>query len=157
MESRAIKVHRYPGARGNSRASLLFVHGAYASSGYWAVHFIPFFQSQGYDCNALDLAGHGASGGREALDQFGIDEYAEDVAHAMNEIGKPAVVIGHSMGTLVIQRYLERGRRSPRSSSPRSRRPAPPAAPPSSRCVTPISSGRWRRRCAGGIRPKTGT
>lgn len=109
MKSRQIKVHRYPGGAGSGQASLLFVHGAYASSSYWTLHFIPFFQRHGYDCFAVDLAGHGDSDGREVLDEFGIDDYADDVAHAMNMIGKPAIVIGHSMGALVLQRYLEKG------------------------------------------------
>lgn len=109
MRSRRIKIHRYPGAAESSRASLLFVHGAYASSGYWSLHVIPFFQREGYDCFAIDLAGHGESDGREVLDEFGIDDYAADIAHALNVIGKPAVAIGHSMGALVLQRYLARG------------------------------------------------
>jgi len=109
MKPRQVKVHRFPSASGDSRASLLFVHGAYASAGYWTVHFIPYFQWQGYDCFAVDLAGHGASDGLDRLDTFGIDDYADDVAHALSVIGKPAVLVGHSMGSLVIQRYLEKG------------------------------------------------
>lgn len=107
MKTRQVKVHSYPAASKTSQASLLFVHGAYVSSGYWMLHVIPFFQRQGYDCFAVDLAGHGASDGKETLDEFGIDDYVDDVAYALSVIGKPAIVIGHSMGTLVLQRYLE--------------------------------------------------
>jgi len=109
MKARQIKVHRYPATAANGQGSLLFVHGAYATAGYWNWHFIPFFRQHGYDCFAVDLAGHGASEGREILDEFGIDDYADDVAQALDDIGQPCVVIGHSMGTLVLQRYLEKG------------------------------------------------
>lgn len=109
MKDRRVEVHRYPNTAGQSQGNLLFVHGAYASAGYWAWHFIPFFQGHGYDCFALDLAGHGASEGREILDQFGIEDYADDVAYALDLIGDPAIVIGHSMGALVLQRFLEKG------------------------------------------------
>jgi pimeloyl-ACP methyl ester carboxylesterase len=109
MKARQVNLHRYPGAAGSRPKSLLFVHGAYANSGYWTVHFIPYFQRHGYDCFAVDLAGHGASCSREALDEFGIDDYADDVARALSEIGRPTVVIGHSMGALALQRYLEDG------------------------------------------------
>src|SRR3546814_11928315 len=36
-------------------------------------------------------------------------DYVEDIAHAVGRIGQPVTLIGHSMGALVVQRYLERG------------------------------------------------
>ena len=108
MRPHQVKIHRHP-AKGSHKGALLFVHGAYSNSTHWEYNFIPFFQKHGYHCSALDLSGHGASEGHDRLDEFGIDDYAEDVAYALKEIGQPAIVVGHSMGALVLQRYLEKG------------------------------------------------
>ena len=70
---------------------------------------IPYFQAQGYDCHALDFSGHGASPGRERLDEFGIDDYVADLVIAVASLAEAPVLIGHSMGCLVSQRYLEQG------------------------------------------------
>lgn len=109
MPRRKTMLHRHPTTRPAARANLLFVHGGYVDSSCWQHHFIPFFQRHGYNCYAVDLAGHGASDGSERIDDFGIDDYAADVAYAMDQISEPTIVIGHSMGTMVLDRYLEQG------------------------------------------------
>lgn len=86
------------------------MHGAYTHSAYWAFNFIPYFQAQGFHCYALDLSGHGASTGHDTLDQFGIDDFADDLADAIRQIEQAVALIGHSMGALVTQRYLEHHR-----------------------------------------------
>lgn len=107
--TRKIQVHHYPSAAGAAREALLFVHGAYVDSRCWEYNFVPFFQRRGYDCFAVDLSGHGASEGKERIHEFGIDDYADDVANALQRIGRPATVVGHSMGARVLERFLERG------------------------------------------------
>lgn len=86
---------------------LVFVHGGYINSACWDVSFLPFFQRRGYHCYALDLSGHGRSAGRRELHNFGLDDYADDVAHIVASLGASPVLIGHSMGAIVVQRYLE--------------------------------------------------
>lgn len=108
MPRHHIQVHRHPATDPAGRGALLFVHGAYTHSAYWEFNFIPFFQRHGYDCFAVDLSGHGGSAGQERLDEFGIDDYAEDIACAVSMIGEPVTIIGHSMGSLATQRYLEK-------------------------------------------------
>lgn len=90
------------------RTPLLFLHGAYVGAWCWDEHFLPWFAERGFPCYALSLRGHGASGGRERLHDFGIGDYVDDLAHAVAEVGQPPVLIGHSMGALVVQKYLER-------------------------------------------------
>lgn len=109
MTRHYIQINEYPATKAPQRGALLFVHGAYTYSCYWEFNFIPFFQQQGFDCFSLDLSGHGESEGRERLDEFGIDDYAEDIAHAISFIDRPVTIIGHSMGCLAAQRYLEKG------------------------------------------------
>ncbi len=109
MLPRKIKLHRHPAASRKFDTPLLFVHGGYVNSKCWEFNFIPFFHALGYDCYAVDLSGHGESEGRERIDDFGVAEYMEDVTWALEEISEPAIVIGHSMGALVLERYLECG------------------------------------------------
>jgi non-heme chloroperoxidase len=96
-------------AEGNSsRPPLLFVHGAYVGAWCWEEHFLDWFAARGFRCFALSLRGHGASEGRERLNDFGLADYAEDLARAAALLPSPPVLIGHSMGALVAQKYLER-------------------------------------------------
>ena len=104
----ALEILQRQPTRGAARAPLLFIHGAYVGAWCWDEHFLPWFAERGFPCYALSLRGHGASGGRERLHHFGIGDYVDDLAHAVAEIGRPPVLIGHSMGALVVQKYLER-------------------------------------------------
>ena len=110
MPRHHIQLHNHPATHKTpARGALLFVHGAYTHSSYWGFNFIPYFQQQGFDCFAVDLSGHGKSAGHERLDDFGIDDYADDIAHAIDRIDQPVSIIAHSMGCLATQRYLENG------------------------------------------------
>lgn len=109
MNSKKISIQNYPAAIENQQGTLLFVHGAYVNSTCWQYFFIPYFQQQGYRCLTLDLSGHGGSEGRERIDEFGIDDYVEDLKLAIAEAGGPVTVVAHSMGCRVLERFLERG------------------------------------------------
>ncbi len=108
MNPRRLHCIRRPTDRVPAKACLLFVHGGYATAECWAPYFFPWFSRQGYDCHAFDLSGHGGSEGRERLHAFGIDDYVQDLAHAAGDFERPVVVIGHSMGSVIVERYLER-------------------------------------------------
>lgn len=92
-----------------ARTPLVFVHGANISAWCWAEHFLPWFAARGFPVYALSLRGHGKSAGRERLDYHGLADYAEDVAAAVASLERPPVLIGHSMGAVVAQKFLERG------------------------------------------------
>lgn len=112
MAPRQVQVHFHSAqvaTPGQGKPPLLFVHGGYSHAQCWAVNFIPHFQALGYDCYAVDLSGHGASPGRDQLNEFGIDDYVADLAAAVNALPEVPVLIAHSMGCLVSQRYLEQG------------------------------------------------
>jgi len=87
---------------------LLFIHGAFTGAWCWEAHFLPYFARAGYACYALSLSGHGASRRGHLLDAWSIDDYVADVAEVVAHLPAPPVLIGHSMGGLVIQKYLER-------------------------------------------------
>jgi len=86
---------------------LLFVHGAYTAAWCWEERFLPFFAEAGYAAYAVSLSGHGKSPGRSHLDSFSIADYVADVAHVVDRLPAPPVLIGHSMGGFVVQKYLE--------------------------------------------------
>lgn len=89
---------------------LLFVHGAWHGAWCWE-NFLDYFSSKGYDCHAPSLCGHGASGNDKSLKTTRIDDYVENIRTQvqvlLNEYGKKPVIIGHSMGGLITQKYLE--------------------------------------------------
>jgi pimeloyl-ACP methyl ester carboxylesterase len=91
---------------------LLFVHGAWHSAWCWDENFLPYFAEQGFDAHALDLRGHGDSPNNKMLRLTGIWNYIADVAQVADQIeadsGKRPVIIGHSMGGYVTQKYLEK-------------------------------------------------
>lgn len=101
-----------------ARAPLMFVHGAYVGAWCWAEHFLPWFAERGFPVYALSLRGHGESAGRERLHSFGLADFADDLETALAGLERPPVLIGHSMGALVVQKYLERGAgRAPRGAA----------------------------------------
>lgn len=109
MKHRKLHTLHRPAKRHNGHPPLVFVHGGYIHGGCWDLNFLPHFSDLGYHCHAIDLSGHGKSEGREDLDSYDINHYAADVAQVVAGLESPPVLIGHSMGALVVQRYLERG------------------------------------------------
>jgi non-heme chloroperoxidase len=91
----------------DDKPPLLFVHGAFAAAWMWADTFLPWFAQAGYSCYALSLRGHGKSSDRERIDWLSIAEYVEDVRVVADWLGTPPILVGHSMGGFVTQKYLE--------------------------------------------------
>lgn len=85
---------------------LLFLHGAYTAAWCWE-HYLPYFAAAGFDCHALSFSGHGESRRRDHLDSYSIDDYVNDVIETVATLPAPPVLIGHSMGGFVVQKYLE--------------------------------------------------
>jgi non-heme chloroperoxidase len=95
-------------AKGGGARPLLFIHGAFAGAWCWAEHFLPYFAEQGFRACAVSLSGHGDSPGRERLDWLSIADYARDLEQAVATVGGDPILVGHSMGGFVVQKYLER-------------------------------------------------
>jgi pimeloyl-ACP methyl ester carboxylesterase len=86
---------------------LLFVHGAWHAAWCWE-NFLPYFADQGYAAYALSLRGHGGSAGRAQIRWHSAARgYVADVAAVVAQLPAPPVLIGHSMGGYVVQKYLE--------------------------------------------------
>ncbi|MBL8251206.1 MAG: alpha/beta hydrolase [Candidatus Competibacter sp.] len=91
----------------SKRPPLLFVHGSFSDARVWDEYFLPYFAENGYEAHAVSLRGHGQSEGRERLPIWRLADYVADVAQAVAAVGRPPVLVGHSMGGMVIQKYLE--------------------------------------------------
>ncbi|MDB5813881.1 MAG: hydrolase [Rhodocyclales bacterium] len=89
------------------KTPLLFVHGAYAGAWLWQEYYLPFFAERGWSAHALSLSGHGESRGRDHLDAFSIENYVDDVREVASMLPVRPVLIGHSMGGMVVQKFLE--------------------------------------------------
>ena len=98
-----------PAADSDARATpIVFVHGAYVGAWCWAEHFLGYFADRGFRAIAPSLRGHGRSDSGGAFGHPGIGDYVKDLERVIAELeGPPPVLIGHSMGSLVVQRYLE--------------------------------------------------
>lgn len=87
---------------------LVLVHGAWHAAWCWRPHFIPAFVAAGFAVHAISLRGHGGSDGRERLRWARIADYVADLAALAGRLDVAPALIGHSMGGLVVQKYLER-------------------------------------------------
>lgn len=88
------------------KTPLLFVHGMWHGAWCWDEFFLPFFADNGYHVAALSLRGHAGSEGKIAGST--IADYLSDVEQVAKAFDTPPVVIGHSMGGFLTQKYLER-------------------------------------------------
>jgi pimeloyl-ACP methyl ester carboxylesterase len=86
---------------------VLFVHGMWHAAWCWSEHFLPYFAQHGYKSYALSLRGHGASEGRERLRWIPLAGFVADVAQVVDQLESPPVLVGHSMGGMIVQKYLE--------------------------------------------------
>src|SRR3954471_1225490 len=86
---------------------LLFIHGAWHAAWCWDENFLSFFADKGYRALAVSLRGHGSSPTTKRLRDCSFADYLEDVTSVADSLPTRPVVIGHSMGGFIVQKYLE--------------------------------------------------
>jgi pimeloyl-ACP methyl ester carboxylesterase len=86
---------------------LLFVHGSFAGAAVWDEYFLPFCARHGYAAHAVSLRGHGGSAGHDGLPWWSLADYVADLQRAVAGLHRPPVLIGHSMGGMVVQKLIE--------------------------------------------------
>jgi pimeloyl-ACP methyl ester carboxylesterase len=87
------------------KTPLLFVHGMWHGAWCWDENFLPFFAENGYHVTALSLRGHAGSEGK--IRGNTIANYVSDVEQVAQTLDTAPVIIGHSMGGFLTQKYLE--------------------------------------------------
>ena len=86
---------------------LLFIHGAWHGAWCWDEHFLTYFAEKGYATYAPSLRGHGKSPGKEKIRWNTAKDYVADIAETAVKLPQPPIIIGHSMGGYLVQKYLE--------------------------------------------------
>jgi pimeloyl-ACP methyl ester carboxylesterase len=85
-------------------ARILLVHGAFGGAWCWEP-VVPGLRGVGHDVQSLDLPGAGED--PTPLEQVNLEAYAARVCEALAD-GEPAVLVGHSMGGIVVTQAAAR-------------------------------------------------
>ena len=85
---------------------LLFVHGAWHGAWCWE-NFLPYFAEHGYEAHALSLRGHGNSEGKDGIRWYSAQDYINDLQQVVDCLDTSPILIAHSMGGYIVQKYLE--------------------------------------------------
>jgi len=86
---------------------LFFQHGAWHGAWCWS-RFLDYFTSLGYEAHAISLPGHGASSMHKGhINRYSFRTYVDCMTAEIARVSPTPVVIGHSMGGAIIQKYLE--------------------------------------------------
>ena len=75
----------------------------------WQAGFLQSFEQRGWKCQALDLPGHGSRRGDRVFEELGLADYVRAVRDAVEVLGQPPVLVGHSMGGFLAQDFLLSG------------------------------------------------
>jgi alpha-beta hydrolase superfamily lysophospholipase len=99
---------------GAPRGAVLYVHGFVDY--FFQRHMALRFAQEGYAFHALDLRKHGRSLLAHQHPCFckRIDEYFPEITRALDEIGQPVLLAGHSTGGLTCSLYAAEGERRDR-------------------------------------------
>ncbi len=91
---------------------LLFIHGAWHGAWCWDEYWMPYLVQRGYACYAPSLRGHGKSPATKPMRLNSVNDYVSDVESVVERIEREhkqhPVLIGHSLGGFVVQKYLEK-------------------------------------------------
>jgi pimeloyl-ACP methyl ester carboxylesterase len=83
---------------------MVLVHGAFGRAACWD-RVVPGLRAAGHQVEAIDLPGQGDD--RTPVAQVTLDRYAQRVCEVLSD-GPPAVLVGHSMGGMVITQAAAR-------------------------------------------------
>ena len=98
-------------ANGRARpVELLFVHGIFSCAQIWQPFFQPYFAEQGYTSHAVSLRGHGRSAKPEGMWKTRLSDYVADLEEVVDQIGSAPVMVGTSLGGVLVQHYMQRHR-----------------------------------------------
>ncbi len=89
---------------------LLFVHGGWHGAWCWDQGFLERVANRGFEVHAMSLRGHGESAGREHLRRTRVRDFVDDIEEVADSLSSPPLVIGHSMGGFLTQKFMQRRR-----------------------------------------------
>jgi pimeloyl-ACP methyl ester carboxylesterase len=90
------------------KETIVFVHGMSHGAWCWEEHFIPYFEKLGYTCVAFDLPGHEVQGSTRRI-SYSLGDYVAALHRVVANLEAPPIIIGHSMGGMILQHFLKTG------------------------------------------------
>ncbi len=85
-------------------AEFLLVHGAFHGAWCWR-EIAPRLEKLGHSAAAVDLPAHGED--RTPIEAVSLDDYVAAVLRAREHLRRPPILVGHSLGGVVIQAAAE--------------------------------------------------
>jgi len=87
---------------------ILFVHGAWHGAWCWERYFMDIFARAEFDTYAFNLTGHEKPGRVKGINRIPFSRYVQDLEEAVAQLDRPPIIIAHSMGGMIVQKYLEK-------------------------------------------------
>lgn len=100
-------ITRKPESGVSHKVPILCVPGGYQGAWCWDEYFLQYFAKAGFEAHALSLRGHGKSDGHDNIKHWRLADYVDDLSNVVAKMPVPPVLIGHSVGGAVVQKYLE--------------------------------------------------
>ena len=89
------------------KTPLLFLHGAWHGAWCWQ-RWMDYFVLLGYEVHAISLPAHGRSScNKRHINFYTFNDYVDTLITQVEIISPKPVVIGHSLGGGILQKYLE--------------------------------------------------
>jgi len=86
-------------------ATFVLVHGAWQGAWCWS-QVVPQLENRGHQVLALDLPGHGED--PTPPEQVGLQDYVQAIIRGVEKLDAPPIVVGHSMGAVVVAQTAEK-------------------------------------------------
>jgi len=85
-------------------STYVLIHGAWHGAWCWK-NIIPFLEKNGHKVVAPDLPGHGED--KRPIAEVTLQAYTDRVCQILDEQSEPVILVGHSMGGVVITQTAE--------------------------------------------------
>jgi len=85
-------------------AYFVLIHGAWQGAWCWS-QIVPRLESRGHQALALDLPSHGED--PTPPEKVGLQDYVQAVVGCVEELDAPPILVGHSMGAVVVAQVAE--------------------------------------------------
>lgn len=85
-------------------STYVLIHGAWHGSWCWD-KVVPLLRKEGHKVEAPDLPGHGRD--KTPISEISLQAYVDRVCQILNAPSEPVILVGHSMGGLVITQTAE--------------------------------------------------
>ncbi|WP_437661395.1 alpha/beta fold hydrolase [Sorangium sp. So ce1182] len=92
------------GAGPDGKNTYVLVHGAFVGGWAWD-RVVPLLEADGSEVIALDLPAHGED--QTPLADASLQAYADAVVEAIDGASRPVILVGHSMGGIVVSQAAE--------------------------------------------------